>query len=88
MEKKNNTDMIGNMPFEEYNKLPYKEQCEYISTLKPVKTEGVDDMPIQYVEIDCTIDEYVAKYHLISFDELMQNINDIQEKSMKEHGFN
>lgn len=73
--------MIGNMPFEEFNKLTYREQCDYLSTLKPIATEGVDDMPLQDVEIDCSFEEYVKRYNLVSLCELTRRINQIIDKA-------
>lgn len=80
MEK--NKHMIGNMPFEEFNKLSYREQCDYLSTLKPIATEGVDDMPLRTVEIDCSFEEYAKRYHLVSLAELQANVTQIMDKAL------
>lgn len=82
MEKKKH--MVGDMLFEDFNQLSYKEQCDYINTLKPIVTEGVDSMPLQEIEIDCTFEEYAEKYHLVSFDELKTRLNNIQDNARRE----
>lgn len=75
--------MVGDMTFEEFNRLSYQEQCEYINTLKPIATEGVDDMPLQEIEIDCTFEEFAAKYHLVSLDELKRRLCDTMDEALK-----
>ena len=34
---------IGDMLFEEFNNLSYQEQCDYISTLKPIVVENLEN---------------------------------------------
>jgi hypothetical protein len=77
---------IGDMLFEEFNNLSYQEQCDYISTLKPIVVENLENQGKEYIQIDTTIEEYIQQYNLISFDELRTNIKDIENKSNEIHG--
>lgn len=86
MEKKKH--MIGNMLFEDYNKLPYEEQCEYINSIKPIITESADDLPLRTIEIGTSIEEYVKRYNLVSLNELRRNIHNIEEKAIEMHDAN
>lgn len=75
---------IGDMSFEEFNNLSYQEQCDYISTLKPIVVENLENQGKEYIQIDTTIEEYIQQYNLISFDELRTNIKDIENKSIND----
>ena len=75
---------IGDMLFEEFNNLSYQEQCDYISTLKPIVVENLENQGKEYIQIDTTIEEYIQQYNLISFDELRTNIKDIENKSIND----
>ena len=79
MEK--NKHMIGNMPFEDYNKLSYEEQCAYINSIKPVVTESADELPLRTVEIGTSIEEYIKRYNLVPLCELTRRINQIIDKA-------
>lgn len=80
---KNKKHMIGNMLFKDYNKLSYKEQCEYISSLKPIVCEVDEKQGEQVVEIDSTIDDYIKEHNLISLEELREHMKNIEDKSQK-----
>ena len=80
--------MVGDMLFEEFNNLSYQEQCDYISTLKTNINENEEIQSDLCIEIDCTIDEFIQKYNLISLDDLRVSIKDIEDKSNNMHDSN
>jgi hypothetical protein len=77
--------MVGDMLFEKFNNLSYQEQCGYISTLKTNINDDEETQSDLCVEIDCTIEEFIQKYNLISLNDLIVNITDIEDKSNNMH---
>lgn len=71
---------IGDMLFEEFNNLSYQEQCDYISTLKPIVVENLENQGKEYIQIDTTIEEYVQEHGYVSLTELQTLVNNIEAK--------
>lgn len=86
----NTKSYIGTMLIEDFNRLSYKERDEYIKSLKGVLVESNEDFNIENecTDIDCSIEEYAEQYGYISFQELRERINNIQDKVQTQNAKN
>lgn len=79
MEKK---EYIGNMLLEDFKKLSYSEQGEYLNSLSGVILENEESVDINKLcqQILCTKEEYVQEHGYVSLTELQTLVNNIEAK--------
>ena len=81
---------IGTMLIEDFNRLSYKERDEYLKSLQGVLVERDDEINIEdeCTDINCSFEEYAEQYNYITFQELHERLNNIQEKAQTQNAKN